>query len=149
MKAVLLQDIKTLGKKGELVEVSTGYARNFLFPRNLAKEADSTAMNELKNAAASKKYKIDTEIANANKAKEILDGKVFTMKAKCGKSGKLFGRITANEIAQEIKRQKNIDVDKRKITIDGDIKNLGEYDAEIKFYSGINAKVKLCVEEAE
>ena len=148
MKAVLLQDIKSLGKKGELVEVSTGYARNYLFPRNLAKEADKGAMNELKNAEASKKYKTETEISNAKKAKEELEGKVFVIKAKCGKSGKLFGRITQNEIAQEIKRQKNIDVDKRKITIDGDIKNLGEYDAEIKFYSGINAKVRISVEGA-
>lgn len=146
MKAVLLQDVKSLGKKGELVEVSTGYARNFLFPRNLAKEADSQAMNELKNAAASKQYKIDTQIKQAQEAKAELEGKVFVMKAKCGKSGKLFGRITPTEIAQEIKRQKNIDVDKRKITLASDIKNVGEYEAEIKFYSGISANVKISVE---
>lgn len=146
MKVVLIQDVKSLGKKGELVEVSSGYARNFLFPKGLAKDADKEAMNELKNAAASKQFKIDTQIKNANEAKKVLEGDTFIFKTKCGSSGKLFGRITANEIADEIKKQKNIDVDKRKIVIDGDIKKLGIYDVEIKLYSNINAKIKVSVE---
>lgn len=143
MKAVLLEDVKKLGKKGELVEVSTGYARNFLFPRNLAKEYDNQAINELKNAQQSKQFKTDTAIKNANAAKEELEGKVFVMPAKAGSQGRLFGSITAKEIAAEIKKQKNIDIDKRKITLEKEIKTLGEYTVEIKLYSGINASVKI------
>ncbi len=104
MKVILLQDVKSLGKKGELVSVSDGYARNFLFPRNLAKEANAQAMNEFRNAEQSKQYKIDTARAAAQKAKEELEGSKFVMKAKAGDSGKLFGSITAKEIAAEISR---------------------------------------------
>ena len=148
MKVVLLQDVKSLGKKGELVTVSDGYARNFLFPRNLAKEANAQAMNELKNAEQSKKYKKDTEIAAAEKAKAELEGAKFVIKAKAGESGKLFGSITPKEISAEIKRQKNFDVDKRKIVLKDDIKNVGEYEAEIKLYTAITAMVTIVVEKA-
>ena len=134
MKVILLQDVKSLGKKGELVSVSDGYARNFLFPRNLAKEANAQAMNEFRNAEQSKQYKIDTAKATAQKAKEEL--------------GKLFGSITAKEIAAEISRQKHVDVDKRKVVLKDDIKNLGEYEAEIKLYSGITAHCTISVEKA-
>lgn len=143
MKVVLLQDVKSLGKKGELVTVSDGYARNFLFPKNLAKEANAQAMAELKNAEQSKKFKRDTEIAAASKAKETLEGEKFVMPAKAGDSGRLFGSITAKEVSAEIKKQKGIDIDKRKIVLKGDIKNVGEYEAEIKLYQGITAKVNL------
>ena len=143
MKVVLLQDVKSLGKKGELVSVSDGYARNFLFPKNLAKEANAQAMAELKNAEQSKKYKRDTEIAAAEKAKALLEGEKFVMPAKAGSSGRLFGSITAKELSAEIKRQKGIDVDKRKIVLNGDIKNVGEYEAQIRLYQGITANVNL------
>ena len=143
MKVVLLQDVKGLGKKGELVNASDGYARNFLFPKNLAKEANAQAMNELKNAEASKQYKIDTAGAAANKAKSELEGSTFVMSAKAGQNGKLFGRITAKEISAEIKKQKGIDVDKRKITLSSDIKTCGIYDVEIKLYTSITAKVQV------
>ena len=148
MKVILLQDVKSLGKKGELVSVSDGYARNFLFPRNLAKEANAQAMNEFRNAEQSKQYKIDTAKAAAQKAKEELAGSKFVMKAKAGDSGKLFGSITAKEIAAEISRQKHVDVDKRKVVLKDDIKNLGEYEAEIKLYSGITAHCTISVEKA-
>ena len=148
MKVVLLQDVKSLGKKGELVTVSDGYARNFLFPRSLAKEANAQAMNELRNAEQSKKYKIETETAAAQKAKEELEGAKFVIKAKAGESGKLFGSITPKEISAEIKRQKSYEVDKRRIVLKEDIKTLGEYEAEIKLYSGINAHVTIAVEKA-
>lgn len=146
MKVVLLQDVKGSGKKGELVNVSDGYARNFLFPRNLAKEANAQAMNELKNAADSKQYKIDQQIAAANAAKEKLEEKTIVIHAKAGNNGKLFGSITAKEIANEIKQRYNIVVDKRKISIVGEIKQYDTYDAEVKLYSGITAKifVKVC-----
>ncbi len=144
MKVVLLQDVKGLGKKGELVNASDGYVRNFLFPKNLAKEANAQAMNELKNAEQSKQYKIDTAIKNANEAKAKLEGSTFVMNAKAGANGKLFGSITAKEISAEIKKQKGIEVDKRKITLSSDIKTCGVYDVEVKLYTSITAKV--CVE---
>ena len=148
MKVVLLQDVKSLGKKGELVNASDGYARNYLFPKGLAKEANAQAMNELKNAEQSKKYKKDTEIAAANKAKEALEGSKFVIKAKAGESGKLFGSITPKEISQEIKRQKALDIDKRRIVLKREIKTIGEYAVEIKLYTGISANVEIVVEKA-
>lgn len=147
MKVILLQDVKALGKKGDLVNASDGYARNFLFPKGLAKEANTQAMNEYKNAENSKNFKIETQISQANKAKEALEGETFKMTAKAGKNGKLFGSVTAKEISAEIKRQKGIDVDKRKIILDSEIKAFGTYNAEIKLYSGITASVKVQVSE--
>lgn len=143
MKVVLLQDVKGLGKKGELVTASDGYVRNFLFPKNLAKEANAQAMNELKNAEQSKKFKIDTAIKNAEEAKSKLEGSTFVINAKAGSNGKLFGSITAKEISAEIKKQKGIDVDKRKITLSSDIKTCGVYDVEVKLYTSIVAKVQV------
>lgn len=148
MKVILLQDVKSLGKKGELVKTSDGYARNFLFPQGLAKEANAQALNELKNAENAKQYKIETEIKKANEAKAALEGETFKMTAKAGNGGKLFGSVTPKEISAEIKRQKGIDVDKRKISLDADIKSFGTYNAEIKLYNGIIAKVKVQVSEA-
>ena len=148
MKVILLQDVKSLGKKGELVKASDGYARNFLFPKGLAKEANAQAMNELKNAENSKQYKIETDIKKANEAKAMLEGETFKMTAKAGNGGRLFGSVTPKEISAEIKKQKGIDVDKRKITLVADIKAFGTYNAEIKLYNGIIAKVKVQVSEA-
>ena len=148
MKVVLKQDVKNLGKKGELVETSDGYARNFLFPRGLAAQADNQAMNELKNAESSKQFKIDTEIKKANASKEKLEGKIFEMTAKAGSNGRLFGSVTAKEIAQEIKKQYNIVVDKRKVVLECDIKEFGTYKAEVKLYTGISANIDVQVTEA-
>jgi len=141
MKVVLLQDIKGSGKKGELVSVSDGYARNYLFPRNLAKEANSQAINELKNAEESKQYKIDQQIKQAKDAKAKLESKTIVIHAKAGSNGKLFGSITPKEISNEIKQRFNLLVDKRKITITGEIKQYGKFDCEVKLYTGITAKI--------
>ena len=148
MKGVLKQDVRNLGKKGELVETSDGYARNFLFPRNLAAEADNKAMNELKNAESSKQFKIDTQIKQATASKNKLEGQVFKMTAKAGSNGRLFGSVTSKEIAQEIKKQYAISVDKRKVTLDTDIKAFGTYNATVKLYNGIVANIKVQVTEA-
>ena len=148
MKVVLKQDVRNLGKKGELVETSDGYARNFLFPRNLAAEADNKAMNELKNAESSKQFKIDTQIKQATASKNKLEGQVFKMAAKAGSNGRLFGSVTSKEIAQEIKKQYAISVDKRKVTLDTDIKAFGTYNATVKLYNGIVANIKVQVTEA-
>lgn len=148
MKVVLKQDVRNLGKKGELVETSDGYARNFLFPRNLAAEADNKAMNELKNAESSKQFKIDTQIKQATASKNKLEGQVFKMTAKAGSNGRLFGSVTSKEIAQEIQKQYAISVDKRKVTLDTDIKAFGTYNATVKLYNGIVANIKVQVTEA-
>ena len=142
MKVVLLADVKGVGKKGELINASDGYARNFLLPRKLAK-----AMNELKNAEASKAYKIKTETDEAKRAAEALEGKSVKITAKAGLNGKLFGAVTAKEVAQEIKKQFGLEIDKRKINLSGDIKAFGVYPAEIKLYAGITAKLSVAVTE--
>ncbi len=146
MKVVLLQDVKALGKKGDMVNASDGYARNFLLPRGLAKEVNAQVLNEFKNAENSKKYKQEQEIAAAEKAKSQLDGKTFVIKSKAGQGGKLFGSITTKEVAAEIKKAYSIDIDKRKIVMN-DIKTCGSYSAEIKLYSGISATVTVVAAE--
>lgn len=147
MKVVLLADVKGVGKKGELINASDGYVRNFLLPRKLAKEANAQAMNELKNAEASKAYKIKTETDEAKRAAEALEGKSVKITAKAGLNGKLFGAVTAKEVAQEIKKQFGLEIDKRKINLSGDIKAFGVYPAEIKLYAGITAKLSVAVTE--
>ena len=146
MKVILLQEVKSLGKKGELVNVSDGYARNFLFPKKLATEANAQAMNEYKNAEDSKNYKIATQKAQANHHKSQLEGQTLVIKAK-GSGEKLFGSITAKDIAGVIKQNYQINVDKRKIDISKDIKSFGKYSAEIKLYTGISAKINIEVVE--
>ena len=145
MKLVLLQDVKSLGKKGEMVNASDGYARNFLIPKGLAKEVNNQVMNEFKNAENSKKYKTEQEIAAANAAKEKMDGKSILIKAKAGQGSKLFGSITSKEVSAEIKKKFDLDIDKRKISM-SDIKTVGSFKAEIKLYSGITAAVTVEVE---
>lgn len=146
MKVILNADVKGLGKKGELVNASDGYARNFLFPKNLAVEANAGAMNELKNREASKAHHIAEEKAAATAAANKVEGKTVVLHAKAGSNGKLFGAITSKEIAAEINKTFGVEVDKKKVTV-ADIKSYGEFTAEIKFYNGITAKVTVKVEE--
>ena len=148
MKVILLQDVKSLGKKGELVEASDGYARNYLRPRKIAREANAQAMNEYKNAENSKNFKIATQKAQAEQQKKMLEGKKFVMTAKAGQGGRLFGSITAKQVAEEIKKQYNIVVDKRKVVLECDIKEFGTYKAEVKLYTGISANIDVQVTEA-
>ena len=148
MKVILLKDVKSLGKKGELVEASDGYARNYLLPRKIAREANAQAMNEYKNAENSKNFKIATQKAQAEQQKKMLEGKKFVMTAKAGQGGRLFGSITAKQVAEEIKKQYNIVVDKRKVVLECDIKEFGTYKAEVKLYTGISANIDVQVTEA-
>lgn len=144
MKVILLADVKGHGKKGELCNVSDGYARNFLFPKKLAVEADNTALNELKNREEAKAHHKQEEINAANATAKALEGKTVTIKAKAGSNGKLFGSVTSKEIAIEIENSLKIKVDRKKMQV-ADIKNFGEYTAEIKLYPGISAKVNVVV----
>ncbi len=149
MKVILLQDVKGSGKKGELVNVSDGYGRNYLLPHKLAIEADAKAINEMKNAELSKQYKIEQEKLKAAEDAEKLKDCTLTVTAKAGKGGKLFGSVTSKEIAAELKKNFGIDIDKRKIVPESDIKAFGVYNCEVKLYAGISAKIKVMVSEAE
>ena len=146
MKVILTQDVKSLGKKGEMVNVADGYARNFLFPRSLAVEANAQAMTELKNREQAAKHKIDVETQAAKDAAELLEGKTVKISAKAGANGKLFGSVTAKEVVEAVKKQYGVETDKRKITME-DIKSFGTYEAEIKLYAGISAKIFVRVNE--
>lgn len=146
MKVILLQDVKGKGKKGELCNVSDGYARNFLFPKNLAIEADSAAMGELKSREAAAAHHKQEEIDAAKATAAKLEGKSVTIKAKAGTGGRLFGSVTSKEIAEQIKNELGIVIDRKKMTV-ADIKNFGEYTAEIKLYVGITAKITVKVTE--
>ena len=146
MKVILTQDVKSLGKKGELVNASDGYARNFLFPRKLAVEANAQAMNELKNREAAEKFRLETELKNAKETAAKIDGKTVKLTAKAGQGGRLFGSVTAKEVAEQIKAQFGVDIDRRKISM-SDIKSFGTLNAEIKVYNGVNAAIYVMVGE--
>ena len=146
MKVILLADVKGQGKKGELCNVSDGYARNYLFPKKLAVEADNAALNELKNRQESAAHHKKEAINAAKETALKLDGKTVVIRAKAGGSGKLFGAVTSKEIANEIKNSLGIDIDRKKMNV-ADIKNYGEYTAEIRLYQGITAKVNVKVTE--
>ncbi len=147
MKVILKEDVKSLGKKGELVNASDGYARNYLFPKGLAIEANAASMNEFNSKENAKKFHKAEEIKAAQKAADELNGKSIQLKAKAGANGKLFGSITAKDISAEIEKAFGIKVDKRKISLDSEIKTFGTFNAEIKIYQGINAVVKVSVSE--
>ena len=146
MDVILKADVKGLGKKGQKVKASDGYARNFLFPKGLAVEANAQSLTELRNREQSNQHKIDMEVAAANDSKAKLQGKTVKMTAKAGNNGKLFGSVTAKEVAQEIEKQFSVKVDKRKITMD-DIKNFGSYKIEVKLYTNIVAEMTVMVGE--
>lgn len=145
MDVILKADVKGLGKKGQKVKASDGYARNFLFPKGLAVEANAQSLTELRNREQSNQHKIDVEVAAANESKTKLQGKTVKMTAKAGSNGKLFGSVTAKEVAGEIEKQFSVKVDKRKITMD-DIKNFGSYKIEVKLYTNIVAEMTVMVE---
>ncbi len=148
MKVILLQDVKGQGKKGDTINVADGYGRNFLIARGLASPVNAQVQNDFagKVAAAQHKIEVDTAAANENKAK--LEGKTFTMKAKGGDSGKLFGAITGKEIAALIEKESGIVVDKKKLVVDT-IKNFGTYACTVKLYTGIAAKINITIEKED
>lgn len=146
MEVILKADVKGLGKKGEKVKASDGYARNFLFPKGLAVEANAQSLTELRNREQSNQHKIDVEVAAANESKAKLQGKVIKITAKAGSNGKLFGSVTSKEVAAEIAKQFAVKVDKRKISMD-DIKTFGSFKVEVKLYTNIVAEMTVMVGE--
>lgn len=144
MKVILLQDVKGQGKKGQLVNVSDGYARNFLFPKNLAKEANEAAMAEFNSKAAAATYHYEQDKAAAKALAQKIDGTKVQIKAKAGANGKLFGSITSKEIATELNKLLGTSIDKKKLTV-ADIKNYGEYTATVKLFTDISATFTVVV----
>lgn len=145
MKVILLKDVKNVGKQGEIVNASDGYARNFLFPRKLAQEATQGNLNTAtaKQDAERKSRQKELEAANAMAA--VLRDQEITIKVKTGEGGRLFGAITTKDLAAQIKQQLGHDIDKKKIVIDI-IKGTGLYEAEIKLYPEVSGKLKIRVE---
>ena len=148
MKVILLEDVKSVGQKGELVNTSDGYAKNFLFPKKLAVEATKSNLNdfELKQKAEAKRKKEEFEQAQAM-AKE-LENKIVTVKVKTGENGKLFGSVTNKEVAEEIVKQTGLEIDKKKVSIGDPIKMVGERTAVIKLHPKVSAEIAIKIVEA-
>ena len=146
MIVILTKDVKGTGKAGEVVKVSDGYARNMLFPKNLAKEATAGNIKALENKKAAEAEKKAEQKAEATKIKEALADEVITLKSKGGEGGRLFGAVTNVDIAAAIKAQKGFDIDKKKISIPSPIKTAGEHTAEIKLFTDVNVTVTINVE---
>ena len=146
MEVNLKSDVKGLGKKSEKVNVSDGYARNFLFPRGLAAEANAQTLSEMKNKQSSEQFKADEELKAAKNSAEKINNNTVVLKAKGGANGKLFGSVTAKEIAVVVSNQYNVKVDKRKITVD-DIKAFGTYNAQVRLHPKVTASFKVQVVE--
>ena len=145
MKVILLQDIKNVGRKEQIIEANDGYARNYLFPKKLAIEATKDNMLKLQAKKTSEANKKKAEIeANKEIAKKI-EKIELTIKAKVGENSKIFGGITSKEIAEELKKQHKFEIDRKKIALKDTIKSLGRYTAEIKFGDGVNAELTINV----
>ncbi|MFN2528434.1 MAG: 50S ribosomal protein L9 [Candidatus Baltobacteraceae bacterium] len=145
MKVILLGDVKALGKKGQIVEVAEGYARNFLLPRNLAAEASKGAVAVLAEQERAKKKKDDVALAETKKLAELLESKPVSVKAKCGGNGKLFGTVTNAQVAEALAEEFSVDVDRHKIELKSQIKALGSYPVEIKLGKNVVAKTTVTV----
>ena len=149
MKVLLLEDVKGQGKKGELVKVSDGYAKNYLIPRNLAKEATDAVMRELKAKEESRQHKIEVERAEAKALADKVASLAVVIRQQSGAGGKFYGSVTAKEISEELKKQFNIELDKRKIIVAEPIKTFGKYELDVKYYQDITGKLNLIVTEKE
>ncbi|ENZ00206.1 50S ribosomal protein L9 [Clostridium thermobutyricum] len=144
MKVILLQDVKKIGKKGEVINVSDGYARNFLFPKKLAKEATDANLHILNNQKENERKQKLAEIEAAQKLASELKGKEVKIEAKSGENGKLFGAITSKDVAQEINKVYKMNIDKKKIVMDT-IKVAGGYEIEVKLYPEVSTKMKVII----
>ncbi len=145
MKVILKADIKGVGKKDQVINASDGYARNFLFPKNLAVEANAENMGKLKAKQDSNAFKKSQEKEEAMNIAEKLSKIILKIKVKAGGNGKIFGGVSTKEIAENLEKQYQIKVDKKKIVLDEAIKNLGMFDVEIKLFEGVVGKVKVNV----
>lgn len=147
MKVILKEDIKGVGKKNEVINASDGYARNFLFPKNLAVPANAGNMNILNTKKASEQHKRDLELEEAKKIQEKMKTIVVKVQTKAGENGKTFGSITSKEISENLEKQYKIKVDKKKISLSEPIKALGNYIVNVKLFEGVTGKLTVSVTE--
>ncbi len=147
MKVILLEDVKGSGKKGDLVNVADGYARNFLLAKGLAMEATVTAINNKNIQDAAKAHHAKVELDNAKNEKEKLEGKTVHVTAKAGNGGRLFGAVTAKEVAIALKQEYALDIDKKKVSLSSEIKAFGTFDFTVKLHNGVVASMKVQVSE--
>ena len=143
MKVILLQDIKGVGKKDQIINANDGYARNYLFPKKLAVEANAGNLGNLKAKQESNQYRKDVEKEEATKLANKIKDLTLVIKVKAGENGKIFGGVTSKEIAENLKKQYQIEVDKKKIILTETIKNLGMLTVEIKLYEGVIGKLNV------
>ena len=147
MKVILLKDVKAQGKKGQLIDVSDGYAKNFLIPKGYAILAGAKEINELKNRESSEKFRIETERNEAKALAEKLNGVVVKILKTAGADGKFYGSVTAMDISEELKFATGIEIDKRKIVMDEPIKVFGSYTFDVKLYAEVTGKISVIVTE--
>ena len=147
MKVVLLCDVKGPGKKGEVISVSDGYARNFLLPKNLAVPADNKILNELKGKEEARLRQIELDKQAARDTAQKLQSIVVRIRAQAGADGKIYGSVTTKEIAEQLAAQHGIEIDRRKITLSEPIKAFGTYTPEVKLYSEITGKIHVVVSD--
>lgn len=147
MKVILQQDVKALGKKGDLVEVSDGYARNFILPKKIGVEANNANINDLKLRKANEEKIAAENLAKAQEFKKELEDKVITVSIKAGEGGKVFGAVTGKEIAQAAKEQFDYEIDKKKIVLKESIKNFGTYEVPLKLHPKVTATLRVQVGE--
>lgn len=145
MKVVLLADVKGQGKKNDIIEVSDGYARNFLLPRKLAVVADASVLNEIKGKEEAKKHKLEVEIAEAKALAAKLDSILVKITASSGADGRLYGSITAKDIAEHLAKDHGLTVDKRKIQLTDPIRAYGKYDLDVKLYTDVTGRIHVLV----
>lgn len=145
MKVILIQDVKKLGEKGKILDVSVGYARNFLIPQGLAEEATKTKIKEIEEKNVREEKKKTHEKKQADTIKARLDGKSIKIQVKTGAGDKLFGAVTAKEISDILQKEFGVSIDKKKIEIPEPIKHIGEHTVRLKIYPAVQAEVKLIV----
>lgn len=143
MKVILKADIKGVGKKNEVINASDGYARNFLFPKDFAVEANAENMSKLKAQESSKKFQKDVEREEAKKLAEKLGKIMVTIKVKAGENGKIFGGVSSKEIADNLEKEHKLKIDKKKILLKETIKTLGTHMIEVKLFDGVNGTIKV------
>lgn len=143
MKVILLENVKGVGKKDEIINANDGYARNFLFPKNLAIEANSTNLSKLKSKQDSASFKKSEEKKNAEEMKEKLSKIVLKINVKAGENGKIFGGVTAKEISEQLKKKYNYNIDKKKIDVKETIKTIGIFTIDLKLFEGVVGKLKI------
>ena len=143
MKVILLEDVKKLGKKDEIIEVSSGYARNFLIPNKKAIVADNVNLNKLEGKKSKESHIKELSLEHAKEIKKIIEKETLVIKAKKGKDDRLFGTITNSEISKELKKKHNVDIDRKKIIVENPIKIVGGYIITIKLEQGVIADLKV------